>query len=87
MGKIACVAGGMALTIPPATQAMGQTTRYTEQAHAKSSKLKFISLSFCIFHPCSHVSCHHFGLSRNAALRNTAQRRLRKRQPYTLHHY
>ena len=28
---------------------MGQTTRYTEQAHAKSSKLNFISLSFCIF--------------------------------------
>lgn len=30
---------------------MGQTTRYTEQAHAKSSKLNFISLSFCIFLP------------------------------------
>ena len=30
---------------------MRQTARYTEQAHAKSSKLKFISLSFCIFLP------------------------------------
>lgn len=28
---------------------MGQTTRYTEQAHAKSLKLNFISLSFCTF--------------------------------------